>query len=248
MGETLFEIKTPVFEGPLHLLLDLIEKRKLHISDISLAAVTDDYLNYIEREEAIAIPERAEFIVVASTLLLIKSKSLLPSLALSEDEAESIEDLEARLELLKQMREFGKLLSSEWGKKRLYGGFPSEAFSAPVFAPPKSLSIAGLSAALESVLQSLPKAPVVPEAVVRKVVSLEEMIARLSERVSGALTLSFKEFSGFGKKDKVEIIVSFLALLELAKRGVLRVTQDQTFQDIKMESDAPGTPRYGASH
>jgi len=81
-----FTIKTESFEGPLDLLLDLIEKRKLYISDISLAKVTDDFIEHIKNIGGIEIGESAHFILVASTLLLIKSKSLLPELALTEEE------------------------------------------------------------------------------------------------------------------------------------------------------------------
>ncbi len=81
-----YKVKTHVFEGPLDLLLDLVEKRKLFVNDVSLAEVTDDFIKYIETHEEFPIGESAEFIVIASTLMLVKSRSLLPMLALTEDE------------------------------------------------------------------------------------------------------------------------------------------------------------------
>jgi segregation and condensation protein A len=81
----IFSFKTEVFEGPLSLLIELIEKRKLLINDISLAAVTDEYMRRVAEMERSPLRETAEFIVLASTLLLIKSKSLLPILSLTEE-------------------------------------------------------------------------------------------------------------------------------------------------------------------
>lgn len=79
-----FKIKTEVFEGPLDLLLSLVEKRKLFISDISLASVTDEYINHINKLPEYSMDDRTQFILIASTLLLIKAKSLLPNLPLTE--------------------------------------------------------------------------------------------------------------------------------------------------------------------
>ena len=93
-----FTAKTPAFEGPLEVLLNLIEARKLHVGDIALAAVADDFIAYAKQFEEFPIAEGASFILVASTLLLIKSKSLLPALELTEEEKTDISELEARLE------------------------------------------------------------------------------------------------------------------------------------------------------
>ena len=90
-------VNTHIFEGPLDTLLSLIEKRKLFISDISLAQVADDYISYVKGLENFPIADSAHFILIASTLVLIKSKSLLPTLTLSEEEEHSIDDLQARL-------------------------------------------------------------------------------------------------------------------------------------------------------
>src|SRR4249920_742770 len=100
-----FRIKTEVFEGPLDLLLSLVEKRKLFINDISLAKVTDDFIAYIQKFDNMPMADSAQFILIASTLLLIKSKSLLPSLTLSEDEEEGIHDLETRLKIYQRIKE-----------------------------------------------------------------------------------------------------------------------------------------------
>jgi segregation and condensation protein A len=93
-NNTIYKVKTETFEGPLDLLLSLIEKRKLFINDISLAKVADDYVSHIQSLGNFPIADSANFILIASTLLLIKSKSLLPQLTLSEEEQTNVDDLE----------------------------------------------------------------------------------------------------------------------------------------------------------
>jgi segregation and condensation protein A len=86
-------VKTAVYEGPLDLLLELIEKRKLLINDISLASVTDEYISRVNSMESLPVGETAEFVALAATLLLIKSRSLLPTLILNDDESRDIKEL-----------------------------------------------------------------------------------------------------------------------------------------------------------
>src|SRR5665647_121039 len=90
-------VKTSVYEGPLDLLLELIEKRKLLINDIALAAVTEEYIARINAMDTLPMGETAEFVALAATLLLIKSRSLLPLLNLTEEESKDIKELEYRL-------------------------------------------------------------------------------------------------------------------------------------------------------
>src|SRR3990167_9179602 len=115
-----FKIKTDIFEGPLDLLLSLIEKRKLLINEISLSKVADDFIGYLKTHESFPIAKTAHFILVASTLLLIKSKSLLPSLELTEEESASIEDLELRLRIFRKFKELTKGLTLIFGKEVIY--------------------------------------------------------------------------------------------------------------------------------
>ena len=114
MEKSAYTVKTGVFEGPLDLLLELITERKLFVNDVSLSQVADDFVRYLEEHEStgwqIPLGESAEFILVASTLMLIKSKSLLPMFILSEDEEESIHDLEDRLALYAKVKELALCL------------------------------------------------------------------------------------------------------------------------------------------
>lgn len=239
-----FTVKQEHFEGPLDVLLSLIEKRKLFINDISLAKVADDYLAYIKQLANFPIADSANFILVASTLVLIKSKSLLPNLKLSEDEQGDIADLERRLKIYQRIKELSVGVKALFGKKILFELEPRKM--EPVFSPDDSMTVASLVAAIKDVLKNLPKAATenLPKAVVARVMSLEEMITHLTKRVTEGLRLSFREFSKDKKANKVHIIVSFLAMLELVKQGIISVAQERHGEDIVMETEQLGVPKY----
>ncbi len=240
-----FSIKIDGFEGPLELLLSLIEKRKLPINDVSLATVTDDYIKHIETEKEFPISRTSNFILIASTLLLVKSKSLLPTLELTEEEEENIESLEKRLRLFKRNKELSLHIAEIFGKNVLFESEDAKIIdSEPIFLPQDNFSTNSLLESIMNVLKKLPKVDFIPEAVVKKVVSIEEMIDNLTERITKNLQVSFSDFSNIGKVEKIDVIVGFLAMLELAKQGVISLTQDKTFSDITMESDSVGIPKY----
>ncbi len=239
-----YHVKTDHFEGPLDLLLSEIEKRRLPINEISLAKVTDDFISYIQKEDKFPMKESAHFILIASTLLLIKSKSLLPTLELSNEEQSSIEDLERRLKEYKRIKELSIHIRERFGKVMLFAPLAKRGIR-PVFSPDDSTTIPALQAALKFVIASIPKAEKLPQAIVKKVISLEEMIDNLTLRVTKNLKMSFREFSGMDKKkNKINVIVSFLAMLELVRRGIINVTQESTFDDINIETEQISVPKY----
>ncbi|MFA6314936.1 MAG: ScpA family protein [Candidatus Paceibacterota bacterium] len=238
-----FTIKTQSFEGPLDLLLDLIEKRKLFISDISLAKVTDDFIMHVKQFEHLPMGESAHFILIASTLLLIKSKSLLPELALSEEEQTDISDLETRLKIFKRIKEASIGIQNLFGKQIIFGRSQSRIIS-PVFAPSPEFTLEKALFLLTDLINRFPKQETLPKHVVRKVISLEEMISTLTTRITSHLKMSFKEFTKEHKGNRVNVIVSFLAMLELMKKGILEVSQETHFGEIQMETKEVGVPRY----
>lgn len=238
----IFEIKQEKFEGPLDLLLTLIERRQLHIGDIALSRVTDDFIGYVKGFADFPIAESAQFAFVASTLLLIKSKALLPQLSLSQEEEESMEDLERRLKLLQRFRELSRQVRARFGEAPLF--LPLERKIEPVFAPPIGLSLNVLHGAVLAVLAAVPRVETLAKVAVQKIISLEEMIEDLKGRVTSALRMSFGEFSKVHKKERINIIVGFLAMLELVKQGLIAVTQEKAHGEIFMETGAVGVPRY----
>ena len=130
-----FSVATQTYSGPLEALLNLIEERKLAISEVSLSEVTDAYLAYVEKLPELPLGETAQFILVASTLLLIKSRTLLPMLSLSDDERESVEELERRLARYALIRKTAKLLRKEWGRAPLLLAKRAPARPAIFFRP-----------------------------------------------------------------------------------------------------------------
>ncbi len=236
-----FSVRTAAYEGPLELLLDLIEQRKLLVNDIALADVTDEYVQHVRSQASFPMEAVANFIQIAATLLLIKSKSLIPDLTLTEEEQEDIKDLEDRLKAYEQIREAARTLSRLFGKRVLLarGEKPAE----PMFAPSNDLSKDTLAKALSDMLAAIEKKEALPEVRVRPMVTSEEMMENLVTRVQSAMTLSFKEFSA-GAKGKVEVIVSFLALLELVKQGAIDAAQHEQFADIRLTNTQASVPRY----
>jgi len=237
-----FKVKVETFEGPLDLLLSLIEKKKLHISDVSLASITDEYIGYVRERGEYSIADMADFILVAATLMLIKSLALLPGLSVTPEEQASIEDLERRLRILERMRELSQHVRQRFGATRLFERqiAPSEGV---VFAPPVSGSVsqAGMHAAMRRVIASIQTKPKLPEAKVKKVLRLEDAISNLMERITRNIRMSFKDFAS---GDRMNIIVNFLAVLELVKQGTLAASQEMHFADIQIESRDVSLPRY----
>lgn len=242
MDSNKFKIKSEIFEGPIDLLLDLIEKRKLHINEVSLAKVTDDFISYLQNREAYSIKDTSDFLVIASTLLLIKSKSLLPSLDLTDEEKTDIHDLELKLKIYKKIKELSIHIKKNFGEKMIF--FPNARKFEPVFSPDASMTKENLANAIFAVIKNFPKFEMKPKVKVAKVISLEEMIGRLTDRIKNSMKMSFKDFSGMGKAEKVNVIVSFLAMLELVKQGLIEVKQNDRFDDIHMETKAVGIPSY----
>lgn len=245
--ETDFKVKVGEFEGPLEVLLDLIERRKMHVSDFSLSQVADDFIShtrsYEEQNKEFPMADSADFILIASTLLLIKSKALLPNLELTQEEQGNIDDLEKRLALYQIIRSASFGLNGIYGKTPLY--FANEKKSQRVvFSPDPSINLESLFNSIQEVLKNVPRVENLPKVAVQKVISLEEMIDSLSNRIQKSIKMSFKDFAGDSKNDKVLVIVSFLAMLELVKQGIVRATQEKHFEDISIESESLGVPRY----
>jgi segregation and condensation protein A len=236
--ETSYQVRTDVFEGPFDLLLHLIEKRKLFINDLSLAEVTGDYIAYVQEYGAGSITDASTFISVASTLILIKSKSLLPKLDLSTDEEEDVRDLKRRLRLYQLFQETSIDVARAFGEKIILPQGERKV-SDVVFSPDEQVTVDAMFKVAQEVLAAVPEAKEKkPEVSIARVMSIDEMISGLTERISNTFSTSFSEFSNPAgryetpKEEKVHVIVSFLAMLELAREGILALVQDNHFDDI----------------
>lgn len=239
----MFNVKTRIFEGPLDLLLDLIEKKKLFISDISLAQVTDDFIEHIKQFDNLPMGESAHFILIASTLLLIKSRSLLPGLNLTEEEKGDINDLEIRLKIYQRIKEASKHVRALFGNQIIFSQSQSKRISS-VFTPDTEFTLEKALFTLQDLIDRLPKKENIPQTIVKKVISLEEMIGTLTIRITSHLRMSFSEFTKKHRGNRMNVIVSFLAMLELVKQGIVHVSQESIFGEIQMETKEVKVPRY----
>ena len=234
--EQIYKIKTAGFEGPFGLLLSLVEERKLFINEISLAQVTEDYLKYINQLGSKNHDEISSFIIVAATLILIKSKSLIPNLALTNEEKGDIENLEERLRLYELFNKLGLNIKNNFGQKIIFAPLERKN-DILVFLPDEQITKESMMAFAKGALGRIPKKVFLPEVEVRKVISLEEMIDKLTERIKNSLKFSFKDFAGKAttKEEKVFVIVGFLAMLELVRNGILSAVQNGHNEDIFIE-------------
>ena len=238
-----FAVKTEVFEGPLELLIELVEKRKLLINDISLATVTDEYMQQVSLMQELSLPNTVQFVTLAATLLLIKSKSLLPVLELTEEEEGSIEDLQDRLKQYQLYRDAAAPLAAGFGQTILHE---------PRYTPPRETlfvtddfcTVGELQEAIKRVLHNLPReAAPKTKATVRPTISLEDMMSKLQKRIEQQMKTRFSELRRNEPEHK-NVIVGFLAILELFKQGDILITQSGRYEDIHMESKKASTPKY----
>ena len=240
--DTGLHLTSQSYEGPFDLVLDLIERSKLSINELSLSQITDDYISHVRLATSFPMEVAANFIGVAATLLVIKSKSLIPDLDLSDDEITDVADFEKRIREYERVRQMSRELSFVFGKRVLVSA--GEKAPEPYFSPSRDLTLAKLVDSLDSLFASIEKELPLPEAKVRTTITLEEMMSALLERVQQKLNLSFSDFSG-SERERIEVIVSFLALLELVKEGMVGAEQHDTFADIRITNTSTSTPRYG---
>lgn len=225
-----YTVKLEQFEGPLGALLDLIEADKLDISQVSLATVTDGFLHIIDENPSIPPEELADFLVVASKLLLIKSKVLLPFLQMDGAD-EAGDDLEAQLRIYKEYLDASKVVERMIGERRfLYVHEKLPKFE-QTFSPPKRLTVDQMHELFLQVVRRLEPVVKPSRQAVERTVSIHEKISQIRGILDRAAKLSFRELIE-SSASKTEVIVSFLALLELVKQRSVTVSQDRLFQDI----------------
>lgn len=232
----MYSVKIEQFEGPLDLLLELINKEKMDITNISLAQIADQYLDYLEKKEDINIVNLADFLTVAARLILIKSKALLPLLDLSNEEEEEIFDLEKQLEEYKKFKLIAPEIEKIFNSKNQSFSRDDIIEIEPQFAPPEGIGGNELASIYEDILGQIPVFEKLEEEQMTRVVSLKERIDSLKEMLSKKAEFTFSELVKKGG-DKVEVIVSFLAILEMVKRRIVVVEQGEIFYEIKLKKN-----------
>ena len=227
------KIKLQQFEGPLDLLLSLIEERKLDITTIALAEVTEQFLQYIKQLESLDPTVLADFLSIAAKLLVIKSKAILPSLEIQgeEEDGESAADLESRLILYKKFKEVGRHLK-KLDNRRRQGFTRTLTFEQKInFFPDPTLDAASLHTSILKVLHGLKELDNLPKAKVKEAISIQEKIALLKENLGQQVETRLSDLIK-NAKNKSEVIITFLALLELIKQRIFTADQEVLFADV----------------
>lgn len=232
------EINLEKFQGPLGVLLKLIEQEEMDITEIALAKIADEYLEYVQTSEDIGPEEMADFLVMAARLLYIKSKALLPYL-ISAEEEEEITELENQLRMYKEFIEASAKISELVGAKKflfsplaLTKNFRRNKRETPKFIAPKNISAIILHDRFEELIERLQvKEEKLEEKKLEPKISIDERIDHIRKLLSQKLRFSFSRFLQ-NAKSKTEVIVSFLAVLELAKQRELTFEQEELFSEI----------------
>ena len=226
-----YKVKLEQFEGPLDLLLQLIEKEDLDINQISLAKIADEYIGYVNSQTNISLEDLSDFLLVASKLIYIKSKSLLPYLVWGEEEEEAI-DLEGQLKIYKEFLEASHKVETLMKRKKHF--FVRERVSVPPgFYPPLKVTAGILKEIYAGILHRIEPFIAAGKEIKDKVISIKQKIEDLKTEISKRARMGFNEFAKKAK-NKTEVIVSFLALLELIKQKIVDVSQDDLFQEIQI--------------
>ncbi len=242
-------VKLQAFEGPLDLLLHLLDKNKVNIYDIPIVEITNQYMEYIREMQRQDLDIMSEFMVMAAMLIDIKAKMLLPAPKTDEDgEAE-----DPRAQLVQQLLEYKmyKYISSELRDRQMDAS--RVLFKAPTI--PKEVSayeepvdleklVAGLTLdKLNDIFRSIMKKQVDKIDPIRskfgkiqkEELSLEDCMHALEDYAKSHRQFSFRGLLG-GAKSKTEVIVTFLAILELMKVGAILISQEEIFDDIQITS------------
>lgn len=224
-------LKIEQFEGPLDLLLNLIEQQQLDITKISLAQVTEQFLSYVKQLEKIDATQLADFLNIAAKLLVIKSKAILPSLEVEELDEEPEEDLAEKLLRYKQFKEAAKYFK-ELDRRGLQSYTRTLVFSQKIhFWPDPQITPMVLRDSVGKILDALRELDNLPKAKIREAVSIQEKIQDLQGRLSSQIETKLSTLISTAK-NKEEVIITFLALLELVKQRMFSIKQDDLFTDI----------------
>ena len=239
--EAATRVTLPAFDGPLGLLLALIEARQLDVLTVPLGALADAYLDALATLDGDRMGNVSAFVAVASQLILIKSRALLPrhkeeaATALPDEGPDPEAGLRARLILYRAFRDAGtRLLDDAQSKVGLWHREPAIARAAgvagarPPAAPPLPVSL--LVGALDALAVVVPPPPRPPETI-RRTVTLNQRAALIRQALAGADVVVLQELLR-GVRDRVVVAVTFLALLELMKRREVVVTQDEPWGPI----------------
>lgn len=230
-----YEVKLEIFQGPLDLLLHLIRKNEVDIFDIPIATIADQYLEYLDMMKALNINVAGDFLVMASTLLHIKSRLLLPQLEEDEEEDPRVEITRPLLEYLRLKEMAGELLERELLDRDVFARRLSPDYTVQLESeePLLDVNLFQLMDAFKRILEE--RLPGVPLRVEVEKWSLKDKTTYVLERLKNEGSIYFRDLF-IEDKTISEFIVTFLALLELVNVGMIRVFQPDPEKDIRLKA------------
>ncbi|MBA3273548.1 MAG: segregation/condensation protein A [Chthoniobacterales bacterium] len=240
--ETEYKVKLEIFEGPLDLLLYLIKRDELDIYEISLERVTREYLEYLQAFKELNIDVAGEFVVMAANLIYLKSRSLLPTD--QQPPEEDAEEDDPRWDLIRQLIEYkkfkeaaGQLQARQLEQELIFVREPG-AIDMPVFAPLRlgEVGIFQLINAFQTVIKRVEAREDMRE-IFGEHYTVSDKIEWILQRVGDGVPLRFSELF-VAMASRVEIVVTFLALLELVRLHQVRATQPKPFDEIEIVAAA----------
>ncbi|HEU0265609.1 MAG TPA: segregation/condensation protein A [Geobacterales bacterium] len=260
LGQTSYSVRLSAFEGPLDLLLHLIRKSQVDINDIPIADITRQYLEHLKLMKELNLEVAGEFLVMAATLLHIKSRTLLPPDPTQDEEEEEGED--PRAELVRRLLEYERFKEAahlleqmpQLNRDRFVRSVPSPELTAAAEEETElQVGLYELAAAFHRLLAELPTETF--HDVAAEELSIADRIAELLVLMEGRESLSFDELMA-GEKSRDRIIITFLSLLELCRLKMIRLMQSERFGGIWLvpmvlsadesemieESHGPATP------
>lgn len=225
---TEYTISVKNFEGPVDLLYQLIDKRKMQINTVSLSKITEDFLAHV-RLSAPSIKEVAYFLHIASILILIKSKSLLPLLNYTDEEDVDVASLQEKIKLYGYIQNKAVPALLNWRKVSFSTVMPKKIKQIE-FLPDASCKPAELYKNASDVIASISFLKEPKQKVVSTTVRIEDVIEKVLSKISERMQVSFNEMTNVA--NKMEVVVSFLAVLELTRKNLLQFSQTEDFGDI----------------
>lgn len=240
-------IKTQQFEGPIATLYQMIEDRKLSISQFSLVEITEDFINYVRSLDGLDKEETTHFISIASILILLKSKTLIPELEITEEEDRDIQILENQLEAFRILKERVKILQTIWSKKILLSGSVKYKNTSQIFVPSTQMNLSYFYTYISERLSELsPREDTKKEVKVHKTLKIEDALSHVRSIIKRIKSLNFNSLNQASgnvgderlkEKNKRNVVILFLAVLELVKIGEIDVVQEENFSDILISGE-----------
>ncbi len=223
------DLKLEKFEGPLDLLLQLVDQEKLSITEIALAKVTEQFFSYLDKLEKNRPEELADFLVVAARLIYLKSHHLL-QYAYPEEE-ENGPGLADQLKLYKQYVDASKVVNSLWEANKIAYGRTEPPVKNKEFVLPSNAAVKNLHDSIVYLLSRLKPMEALPKVTIDHSVSIKQKIDAIRNLLKSGKELNFKNILS-SAQNKTEVIVSFLAILELVKQQSVRFRQVNSFEDL----------------